>query len=526
MGPVRRILAHSTKSSPVDTPHKRASRLDAEAVTLGGVRSVQRRIVAGGGLVALLVVAALAWAAIAWARGVLAGSPPERIADAQETILLAAAVLLGLVELSLFFMSRYIARRVTGPAVALAAAAERVADGDLAVDLVPIAVDDELGRLSRATGAMIAELRRLVRILRESARETAAMSAEITAGTEQMSASAGEVAHTANELSQQATTMAQSIARTAMDAATLLKIAGRLTEGAHEGVERNARLRTLAQENRGRLDDSSAALEALGRDAEAAAAAAAGAAAAFEEIRSFVTLVRKIARQSKLLALNASMEAARAGEQGEGFAVVASEIRKLAASSADAAARTEETVKGLLERAEASRASSLRTATTVRSVQGATREALESFAQVEGAVREAEGWTKSIEQAAEESRQFILEATGRLEELSRGTESFAAAMQQVAAATEEQSAGAQEIAAAAAALATASRRLLDLVSAFRLDEAAARSARAEAGATATESAPPAPPAPPALSAAAPRPQRASQQTRPETTSSVVTIATP
>ncbi len=248
---------------------------------MGGVRSVQRRIVAGGGLVALLVVAALAWAAIAWARGVLAGSPPERIADAQETILLAAAVLLGLVELSLFFMSRYIARRVTGPAVALAAAAERVADGDLAVDLVPIAVDDELGRLSRATGAMIAELRRLVRILRESARETAAMSAEITAGTEQMSASAGEVAHTANELSQQATTMAQSIARTAMDAATLLKIAGRLTEGAHEGVERNARLRTLAQENRGRLDDSSAALEALGRDAEAAAAAAAGAAAAF-----------------------------------------------------------------------------------------------------------------------------------------------------------------------------------------------------------------------------------------------------
>ena len=122
-----------------------------------------------------------------------------------------------------------------------------------------------------------------------------------------------------------------------------------LHEGAHEGVVRNAALRTLAAENRAGLDASAESLGSARRGrATRAPTRSRRWATASEEIRSFVTLVRKLARQSKLLALNAAMEAARAGEHGEGFAVVASEVRRLSAMSSEAAERTEAIVKGVL----------------------------------------------------------------------------------------------------------------------------------------------------------------------------------
>jgi methyl-accepting chemotaxis protein len=246
-------------------------------------------------------------------------------------------------------------------------------------------------------------------------------------------------------------------------------ISERLSGGAREGVERNGLLRELARSNRERLDESSAALTTLAAEASASAASAEMLAAASEEIRSFVTFVRKIARQSKLLALNAAMEAARAGEGGDGFTVVASEIRKLASISTDSAERTAAIVHEFLTRVDESREYSQRTAVTVQTVQRATQDAVDFFAQIEAAVQDAQGWSSAVDQAAAESRHLIAESTTRLDNLSRGTESFAAAMQQVAAATQQQSASAEEIAAASAALASASQRLLEIVSVFRLD---------------------------------------------------------
>jgi methyl-accepting chemotaxis protein len=182
-----------------------------------------------------------------------------------------------------------------------------------------------------------------------------------------------------------------------------------------------------------------------------------------------VTFVQKMARQSKLLALNASMEAARAGEHGQGFAVVAGEVRRLAAQAAEAAERTEALVKNVLARIEQSRASAARTVDTVGVVLGATQHGFQSFGLIEQAVADADSWTLSIEQAANLSNQLVNEMTRRLETLARGTDSFAHAMQQVAASSEEQSASTQQIAAAATALALAAERLSKLVTSFRLE---------------------------------------------------------
>jgi methyl-accepting chemotaxis protein len=400
---------------------------------------------------------------------------PVQTADAplvaaRDRILAAMGMLLILVLLSLVAVSNLIGRRVSEPAAVLAAVTERVASGDLAVHISDTDGHDELGRLSRATDAMIGELRRLVSAIRDAAKESAAMAAEITAGSEEMSAAASQMATTSNDLSQQSAEMAQTIQHAAGDATGLLAITARLSDGAREGVVRNTQLRALARENRERLDESARTLETLSGDAQTTAAAAESLAAASEEIRSFVTLVRKMARQSKLLALNAAMEAARAGERGTGFTVVASEIRKLARGAAEAADRTEHTVNDVLARVLDSLESSRRTAQTVASVEQSTRAAVQSFAEVERAVLEAEAWTTGIERSASDAATLVQETTTRLDSLARGTESFAAAMQEVAASAEEQSASVEEIAAAASALAMASRDLWALVATFRLDE--------------------------------------------------------
>jgi methyl-accepting chemotaxis protein len=291
-----------------------------------------------------------------------------------------------------------------------------------------------------------------------------------------MAAAAQEMASTSGELSRQSTDMADAIQRMAHDAARLQGISEQLASGAHEGVERNAALAALAKENRARFDASTIALENLASDARASADAVKALAEASEEFGAFVTFVQKMAKQSKLLALNAAMEAARAGEHGQGFAVVASEVRRLSANSADAAQRTEALVRDVLAKVQESRALSTRTMDTVIGVLETTHLGMHSFAQVEEAVRGSEAWTSSIELAATTSRELVADVTTRLDEVAKATESYASAMEEVAASSQEQSASTEQIAAAASALAAAAAHLAGLVGGFRLESATAEMA--------------------------------------------------
>jgi len=393
---------------------------------------------------------------------------------ARWALLAGICVTLILIVVCLIVVGRFIERRITGPAHQLAIAAEAVAAGDLSKRVSAIGADDEIGRLARAIGAMIGELRRLATALQESATETNTMTSEITASSEEMSASAGQIAHTAADLSQQANTMAHTIQTLAGSSESLVGVASELDTGARDGVARNTKLRALALENRSRLDDSSRTLATLASDVEANAAAIDQLAQASEEVRSFVTLVQKLARQSKLLALNAAMEAARAGEHGQGFAVVAEEVRRLAAMSSDAAERTERVVSGVLQAITDSRVSSERTVDTVRVVRGATEEGSRSFGQIEQAVAETDAWTSSIAQTVTATNGLAREMSDKLESLATGTESFAAAMQEVAASSEEQSASTEQIAAAAGTLSGAAERLGKIVANLRLERTESR----------------------------------------------------
>jgi methyl-accepting chemotaxis protein len=341
----------------------------------------------------------------------------------------------------------------------LADVAEAVAAGNLAKTPEAARQGGQIGRLARAMVAMTSELRDLSSLLTATSAETSSLSTEITHGTEHMAQAASGIADTASQLSEQAQGMAATIQHLTAEATRLNEHAKTVSAGARQGIARNASLRTLASENHERLDESARRLEQLANDVRESAGSTESLARATDQVRQFVTLVQKIARQSKLLALNAAMEAARAGEQGEGFAVVANEVRRLAATAAEAAEHTDALMKEVLGNMEAARESSARALSAVDSVRSATELGRSSFTQVETGVADAESWTTAIAESASAGSALAGEITERLDSLAAGTQTFANAMQDVAAASQEQSASTEEIAAAAAHLTLAAERV-------------------------------------------------------------------
>jgi methyl-accepting chemotaxis protein len=237
------------------------------------------------------------------------------------------------------------------------------------------------------------------------------------------------------------------------DAMKLAGSAARLVEDTRKTRSHEKRLHELTEAGLTSIRGSVGALDSLATDVSDNAGELAALAEASGEIRSFVLLVRKMARQSKLLALNAAMEAARAGEHGSGFAVVAGEVRRLARSSNEAANNTDQLVADVLERVERVRQASLRAvdaARTARETTGASAVTLEAL---EREAREA--MTSAI--AEEDDVTSVRAATDAIalpiQQLAREAEALAAALKDTANVSSAQQARIQDLVVAANALA-------------------------------------------------------------------------
>ncbi|MFN8572939.1 MAG: methyl-accepting chemotaxis protein [Gemmatimonadaceae bacterium] len=186
--------------------------------------------------------------------------------------------------------------------------------------------------------------------LRSGTRESAAKAQELSVHLTAMAQGAIRTIEqnaTATHLGQEVLSVAE---RGRAEAEHLAMAGGQAAQHAATLRERHDQVVQLARDGISRLDASAELLMQLSEQMQAHKVDLAALGEVSAEIRSFVVLVRKMARQSKLLALNAAMEAARAGEQGSGFAVVAGEVRRLAHSSSDAAERTDALVNEVRDR--------------------------------------------------------------------------------------------------------------------------------------------------------------------------------
>lgn len=346
--------------------------------------------------------------------------------------------------------------------------------GDLGAR-APAAMDDELGYMERSFNQMLAETGRTITAVQNESDEAAAHAEELAASASQFadaSEAAGQAAaRLSAALAEQERLAAQSGERaveTAAESDALHRRAAGMAERARD-------LAGAAEVNRDRIGRAGAALVAIGEQVHEGAGAVSALTPLSERIGTLATAISRVARQTNLLALDASIEAARAGEHGRGFAVVATEVRKLAGEAGQAAREVGDAVTEIRRALDAAVSTMASGESMVRDVGAVATEADGPLSEILTGISSLAALVDQT--AATSARQAAAMGTlaatmHRMQDLSTASAAESAAAAQAASL---QTAGAEALTATARQLAELAERMRGAIARFSVDTARRRS---------------------------------------------------
>jgi methyl-accepting chemotaxis protein len=304
------------------------------------------------------------------------------------TLLGAGVLLSGLIGTIIYFSVR-------NSIYSIVQAAQKIADGDLDVEL-EVYTKDGLGRLVQSFNDMAHNINEIMTQIHEAA--------------DQVASGSGQVSDSSMSLSQGATEQASSIEQLT---ASIEEIATQTRLNAQNANQANE----LADKTQQKASQGNLHMQQMLRSMEEINVSSAS-------ISKIIKVIDEIAFQTNILALNAAVEAARAGQHGKGFAVVAEEVRNLAARSANAAKETTALIEGSMQKVEGGTRIANETA-------AALKEIVESIQRVSGLVSDI---------AAASNDQAV-----GVDQVNQGISQIASVVQTTSATSEETAAASEEL---------------------------------------------------------------------------------
>jgi methyl-accepting chemotaxis protein len=255
-------------------------------------------------------------------------------ASSAKTVLYVGIAIAFIAALALGML---ISRMISGPIAVAVESAKRIASGDL-THKVGSPAKDETGQLLNALGDMQGSLKSTINQIAEASSQLASAAEELNAVTEDGSRGLlrqnDEIQQAATAVTEM-TSAVEEVARNAMSTSEASKTAS-----------------TQASSGLGQARNAVQAVNSATVEIKASTDIVEDLAVQVRDIGKVLDVIRGIAEQTNLLALNAAIEAARAGEQGRGFAVVADEVRALAARTQSSTGEIESMIGAVQSRAD------------------------------------------------------------------------------------------------------------------------------------------------------------------------------